>query len=52
MISAVALASALYSASVFDLEAVSCFLELHDMRFVSKNTANPLVDLLSSEQPA
>jgi hypothetical protein len=43
---------ALYFASVLDLENVSCFLALHDIKFDPKNTANPLVNLLSSKQPA
>jgi hypothetical protein len=49
---AVALASALYSASVLDLETICYFLDLQDTRFVPKKIANPLVDLLPSGHPA
>jgi hypothetical protein len=52
IISAVAFANDLYSASVLDLEIVGCFLALHDTRLEPKNTANPPVDLLSSGHPA
>jgi hypothetical protein len=51
MISAVALASALYSTSVLDPDSVGCFRALHDTRFEPKNMVNPLVDLLSSKHP-
>jgi hypothetical protein len=50
--SAVAFATALYSASVLDLDTVSCFLALHDIRFGPKNMAKPPVDRLSSRHPA
>ena len=52
IISAVAFATALYSASVLDLETVACFLALQDIRLGPKYTAKPPVDLLSSMQPA
>ena len=52
MISAVAFASALYSASVLDLETVACFLAHQDIKFGPKKIAKPPVDLLSSRQPA
>ena len=52
MISAVAFASALYSASVLDLDTVACFLAHHEIRFGPKNTTNPPVECLSSRQPA
>jgi hypothetical protein len=42
----------LYSASVLDLETVSCFLELQLIKFPPISIANPLVDLLSSGQLA
>lgn len=50
--SAVALAKALNSASVLDLETVGCFLSVQDTRFGPTNTAKPPVDLQSSGQPA
>ena len=52
MISAVALASALYSASVLDRDTVACFLAHQEIRLGPKKTANPPVDLLSSRHPA
>ena len=52
MISAVAFANALYSASVLDRETVACFLALHEIKLGPKNTAKPPVDRLSSRQPA
>jgi hypothetical protein len=48
----VALASALYSTYVLDLETVGCFLELHEIRFGPTKIAKPHVDLLSSKSPA
>lgn len=50
MTSAVAFASALYPASVLDLETVACFLA--DLRLGPKNIANPPVERLSSRHPA
>jgi hypothetical protein len=52
MISAVAFATALYSASVLDLETVACFFAHHETRLGPKKIANPPVELLSSRQPA
>ena len=52
IISVVASATALYSASVFDLDTVACFLAFQEMRFGPKNTAKPPVDFLSSGHPA
>ena len=52
MISVVAFANALYSASVLDLETVACFLAHHEIKLGPKNTANPPVERLSSNQPA
>jgi hypothetical protein len=52
IISAVALATALYSASVLDLETVACFRALQETRFDPRKIANPPVDLLSSGEPA
>ena len=40
----VALAIALYSASVLDLETVTCFFELQEMRFFPRYMRNPLVE--------
>jgi hypothetical protein len=51
MISVVRLTTALYSASVLDLETVACFLALLDTIFAPRKIANPLVDLLSSTEP-
>ena len=50
--SAVALAIALYSDSVLDLDTVGCFLELQDTKFDPRKTAKPPVDRLSSILPA
>jgi hypothetical protein len=52
IISVIAFAIALYSTSAVDLENISCFLALQEIRFVARNIAKPLVDLLSSKQPA
>ena len=51
MISAVAFAKDLYSASVLDRDTVACFLALQETRLDPKNTAKPPVDLLSSAHP-
>ncbi|KAL5669130.1 hypothetical protein ACJX0J_021351, partial [Zea mays] len=48
----IALANALYSDSVLDLDTVACFFACHDTRLFPKNTAKPPVDLLSSGQTA
>jgi hypothetical protein len=52
MISAVASASALYSASVLDLDTVACFRALQETRLGPKKTAKPLVECRSSKHPA
>ena len=52
MISAVAFANALYSASVLDLDTVACFFAHQDIRLGPKKIANPPVDRLSSRHPA
>src|SRR4051812_47025700 len=52
IISVVASATALYSASVLDLDTVACFLAFQEIRSGPKNTAKPPVDLLSSGHPA
>jgi hypothetical protein len=52
IISTIASAIALYSASVLDLDTVLCFLALQEIKFEPKNTAKPQVDLLSSMLPA
>ena len=44
IISAVASASALYSASVLERETVACFLVLHEIGLQPRNTAKPPVD--------
>jgi hypothetical protein len=48
----VALAIALYSDSMLDVETMAYFQAVHNTRFDPKKTANPLVDLLSSILPA
>jgi hypothetical protein len=48
----VAFATALYSASVVDLETVGCFIALQETRLEPRNIAKPPVDLLSSKHPA
>jgi hypothetical protein len=52
IISLVAFAKALYSASVLDLDTVFCFLELHETRFDPRYIVKPLVDHLSYGHPA
>jgi len=52
IISAIAFANALYSASVLYRDTVGCFLELHDTRLGPRNTTNPPVERLSSTHPA
>jgi hypothetical protein len=52
MISAVALAMALYSASVLERATVACSRALQEIRLEPKNTANPPVERLSSILPA
>jgi hypothetical protein len=52
MISVVALAIVLYSASVLDLDIVDCFFANNEIRLDPKNTINPQVDFLSSEHPS
>ena len=52
IISAVAFANALYSASVLDLETVACFFAHHDIKLGPKNIANPPVERLSSTHHA
>ncbi|XBI78592.1 hypothetical protein VPH35_088252 [Triticum aestivum] len=51
IISVVALASALYSASVLDRDTVACFFAHQDIKFGPKNTAKPPVERLSSGHP-
>ena len=50
--SELALASALYSASVLDHSTMGCFLELQETRLSPRQTRNPLVDRLSETSPA
>jgi hypothetical protein len=45
----VALANALYSNSVLDLDMVACFLALHDTRLEPRYMTKPPVDLRSSK---
>jgi hypothetical protein len=52
IISAVALAMALYSTSVLDLDNVFHILALQEMQLEPRNATNPSVDLLSSTLPA
>ena len=51
MISAIAFATALYSASVFDLETVGCFRALQDIKLDPRKIAKPPVDFRSSKDP-
>jgi hypothetical protein len=48
----VALADALYYASMLDLDTVGCFCALHETRLLPKKIAYPPDDLRSSRQPA
>jgi hypothetical protein len=52
MSSIVALARALYSASVLDLDIVSYLRALHEIKLGPKKTTKPPTNLLSSTQPA
>ena len=52
MISVIAFANALYSASVLDRETVACFLAHHEIKLGPKKTAKPPVERLSSRHPA
>jgi hypothetical protein len=52
MISAAALAIALYSASVLDHDIVGCFLALHETKFDPRKMAKPPVERRSSIHPA
>ena len=52
MISAVVLATALYSALVLDQDTVACFHALHDTRLGPKYTAKAPVERRSSRHPA
>jgi hypothetical protein len=50
--STVASVIALYSASVLEHDVVFCFLAYHDIKLGPKKIAKPLVNFLSSTQPA
>jgi hypothetical protein len=50
--SAVAFASALYSASVLERDIVGCFLALQEIKLGPMKMANPPVERLSSRSPA
>jgi hypothetical protein len=52
MISALARAMLMYSASVLDQATVCCFLELHDTRFDPRKIQKLEVERRSSGQPA
>ena len=52
MISNVAFANDLYSASVLDCATVCCFFEHHDIRFLPKYTKYPPVERRSIVDPA
>jgi hypothetical protein len=52
MISAVASAMVLYSASVLDRDTAFYFLEHHEIKFGPRNTTNPPEDFLRSPHPA
>jgi hypothetical protein len=47
----VSFAKDLYSTSVLDLDTVSCFVALHDIRFGPRNMTKPPLYILSSTQP-
>jgi len=51
VISEVATASALYSASVLDRDTAFCFRDDHDIKWLPKYIAKPVVDFLSSTSP-
>jgi hypothetical protein len=50
--SAAVVARVRYSDSVLDRATVRCLREEHEMRLGPRKTQNPLVDFLSSGQPA
>jgi hypothetical protein len=52
MSSAVVEAKARYSASAVDRDTVACFLVPQDIKLLPKKIANPVVERLSSLQPA
>jgi hypothetical protein len=49
---AVAIAKLRYSASIDERDTIACFLEDKDTKLDIRNTAKPVVDFLSSGQPA